>query len=223
MRNLLQIVEGINISSERTVKAGMLENDTINTQISGRLRQVIEAGKPQTLGDGSVWVTMKMYLRDIISVLVANQQFTSQERRPADQKPSPTTADQPPAEKTPSGPQYGGKPDVIYSGLIIDAGHTGIAPAMSPKIFDPEGREVYGSAAVERAFVLEHGVAGYVKGLKTAIGNDRVKGNPLIIKAEAGRKSSDLVISAEDANLLRQLDASQSFLREARVVIVIGS
>jgi hypothetical protein len=221
MRNLLQMVEGITISSERTVKAGMLENDAINTQISGRLRQVIEAAKPRTMGDGSIWVTMKMYLRDVMSILVDNQQFIIQDRRPVEQKPATASEPQttPPADE----PRYGGKADIIYTGLIIDAGRTGIAPAMSPKVLDPDGREIYGSAAVERDFVLRHGVAGYVKELTAAISNERVKGNPLIIKAQASQKSSDLIISAEDAKLLRQLDASQTFLREARVVIVIGS
>jgi len=223
MRNLLQMVEGIQISSEKTVKAGMLENDTISTQISGRLRQVMEAGKPRTMNDGSIWVTMKMYLRDIVSILVDNKQFLTQEgdvgSAPA---PKPGSAVAPPPAAT-DAITYGGKPDIIYSGLIIDAGQTGVSPAMSPKIFDPQGKEIYGSAAVEREFVLRHGVAGYVKDVKNAIGNDRVKGNPLIIKASPGQKSSDLVISAEDAALLRQLDASQTFLREARVVIVIGS
>ncbi len=213
MRNLLQMVEGINISSTRTVKAGMLQDDTINTQISGKIRQVQEAGRPKTRNDGSVWVTMKMYMRDIISILVNNQQFEFQ-KEDMFQKPKKKDGQ--------TSSQYGGEADTVYTGVIIDARGTGITPAMSPKIFNPDGKEIYGSVAVERDFVLKHGIVGYAKDLKKAENNDRVKGNPLLIKGKLDSgKSSDLVISGDDAELLMKLDATQSFLREARVLIVI--
>lgn len=226
MRNLLQVVEGIHITSTRTVKAGMLEDDTISTQISGRLKHVMEAGKPRTMNDGSVWVTMKMYMRDIISILVGNQQFglgAPPQDRPKQSiapPPEPKAEDE---KATVEGLQYGGKADIIYTGLILDASGTSLTPAMSPKVYDPDGREIYGSAAVDREFVLESGIAGYVKELEKAKKNDRVGGSPLLIRAKpASEDSSDLVISEEDARLLEKLDASQSFLREARVLIIIG-
>ncbi|MCP4753201.1 MAG: hypothetical protein GY866_20110 [Proteobacteria bacterium] len=224
MRNLLQMVEGINLTSSKTVKDGMLESDVIQTQISGKLRHVLAAGKPKKMNDGSVWMTMKMHLRDIISILVNNEQFALQSSpRPAQTKASRKQAPAPEKPKSPDDIQYGGKPDVIYSGVIIDARGTGISPAMSPKIYDGTGKEIYGSTAVERDFVLRYGVAGYVKDIKSALKNKRVKGNPLIIKANINSgKSTDLTISNKDAKLLNQLDASQTFLREARVVIVIG-
>ena len=218
MRNLLQMVEGINISSTRTVKAGMLENDTINTQINGRIRHVVEAGKPKTMSDGSIWVTMKMYLRDIVSILVDNKQF---ERGDGNMGQKPALVK--PAEKSDKkeGTKYGGKADTVYTGLIIDARGTGVAPAMSLKIYDADGKEIYGSADVERDFVLQHGIVGYVKDFKKSQQHQRVKGNPLIIKATGSKKSTDLSITNEDAALLNELDATQSFLREARVLIII--
>jgi hypothetical protein len=216
MRNLLQMVEGINISSTRTVKAGMLENDTINTQINGRIRQVIQAGRPKEMSDGSVWVTMKMYLRDIMSILIKNEQFDTQET-------SMNKAAEPKQEaKKKEGPSYGGDADTVYTGLIIDARGVGISPAMSPKVYNTEGKEIYGSAAVDRDFVLQHGIVGYVKDMTKAQQHQRVKGNPLIIKAHSSEKATDLTISNEDASLLEKLDASQSFLREARVLIIVG-
>lgn len=200
----------------------MLENDTIQTEIRGELRHVMEAGKPKKMNDGSIWVTMKMYLRDIISILVDNRQFEVGEFMTGDGDriaPSPKAPRPTPKDEI----TYGGSPDTIYTGLIVDASQTDVQPAMSPKIYDPDGSEVYGSADVEREFVLRYGVAGYVRDVKKAIGNKRVKGNPLLIKAKKSPKTSDLIISEEDAELLRALDARQTFLREARVVIVIGS
>ena len=220
MRNLLQMVEGINITSEKTVKAGMLENDVIQTQISGRLRHVQEIGKAKTMNDGSMWVTMRLFLRDIYSILVNNEQFDVQG---ADQK-RPSTTNQTTAETdTKPKSEYGGSADDIYSGLIIDARGTGITPAMAPKVFGSRGEEIYGSAAIDRDFVLKHGIVGYVKDKNSAKQHERVKGNPLMIKGKlSGSGSSDIVVSDEDAELLKKLDASQTFLREARVMIIIG-
>jgi len=215
MRNLLQIVEGINISSSKTVKAGMLENDEISTQINGRIRHVLEAGKPKSMSDGSVWVTMKMYLRDIMSILVNNEQFDIQD---AVQPKKPARE----GEVRSEGPKYGGSKDTVYTGLIIDARGTSLSPAISPKIYNADGKEIYGSAAVERDFVLQYGIVGYLKDMDKARQHDRVKGNPLIIKAGSAEKGTDLTISNEDGDLLEQLDATQSFLREARVLIIIG-
>ncbi len=215
-KNLLQMVEGINITSTSTVKAGMLEDDTIKTQISGKIKHVQEVGRPKMMNDGSVWVTMKMYMRDIVSILIDNRQFDMQGndmfQRPEKKK----------VEKK-EGSQYGGSADTVYTGVIIDARGSGITPAMSPKIYTAEGKEVYGSMAVERDFVLKYGIVGYVNDLDKAKDNERVKGNPLLIKGRPnqGSQSSDLVISDEDAELLMKLDATQSFLREARVMIVI--
>ncbi|MBU2512993.1 hypothetical protein KJ966_16765 [bacterium] len=233
-RNLLQMVEGINITSTSTVKAGMLENDEINTQISGKIKHVLEVGKPREMNDGSVWVTLKMHLQDIMSVLVNNRQFESGEQvgssnqgfiqqSASSTKAQPAPQNQPvPEADSQSDSLYGGDENTLYSGLIIDARGTGVVPAMSPKIYSPQGDEVYGSAAVDRDFVLKQGIVGYMKDLEKARENDRVKGNPLLIKASLkSGQSADLTISAEDSELLKKLDASQAFLREARVMIVL--
>ncbi|MCP4295944.1 MAG: hypothetical protein GY786_10085 [Proteobacteria bacterium] len=225
MRNLLQMVEEINITSTRTVKMGMLESDDINTQINGKLRNVQESGQPKSMNDGSIFVTMKMFMRDIRSIILGNEHFNGGSQQRTNNQQS-SEQSQGSAEKAPeksSDSIYGGDVNTQYGGLIIDARDSGVSPAMSPKIYDKNGLEVYGSAAVERDFALRSGIVGYVKGLENAQKNDRIRGNALIIKAvRSSKKSSDLVISEKDAKLLRELEANQTFLREARVIIVIG-
>lgn len=222
MRNLLQMVQDVNIDSSTTVKDGMLESDMISTQISGKLRHVQEAGEPKTMNDGSMWVTMKMYLRDIMTVLINNDQMrTGRDSN----RPIPETQPTQPAsvrEEVKKKSEYGGSPDVVYSGLIIDARGLNITPAMSPKVHDSNGVEVYGSAAIDRNFAIRYGVIAYVKDMGKAKQNDRVQGNPLILKArKTSGRSTDVTISNEDAKLLRQLEKTQSFLREARVVLIL--
>ncbi|MDT8445349.1 MAG: hypothetical protein RRB13_00465 [bacterium] len=219
-RNLLAMIEDINITSEQTVKMGMLENDTINVQIQGTIKHVSEVGKPKVASDGSTYVTMQMHLRDILSILQKNEGFELMDQE------IPSSPDLRGKGQTLEGTgevSYGGNSSTVYTGLIIDARGTGVKPAMSPKVVSQEGREIYGSAKVDREFALEYGVVGYVKSLEQAQNSERVQGNPLYIKASllGTKKQSDLKISEEDAHLLMELELSQAFLREGRVMIVL--
>ncbi len=213
-KNLLKMIQGINIDSKATVKMGMLEEDIIIEQYKGTLFNVLQEGKARFMNDDSAIVTMKMYMRDVVSILMENNhsafQQTTQVQKADPEKP-----------KTPEGSEYGGSEKTIYTGLIIDARGMKVVPAMSPKVYDNEQKEIYGSAAVERNFALQHGIVGYIKDLKKAQNNDRVKGNPLLIKAINSQKAVDLIISEKDAELLNKLNTSQTFLREARVMIVL--
>jgi len=216
-RNLLQMIEEVQIDSTQTVKMGMLENDEINLQIHGTVKNVSEVGKPKVASDGSTFVTMQMHLRDIMSILAKNEHFELMD------KEIPKTLSPAPSAPATNAPAYGGDAKTVYSGLIIDAKGLGVKPAMSPKVFNADGTEIYGSAQVDRDFALQYGIAGYVKDLAQGKGNERVKGNPLVIKAEpaGGNKGSDLKISNQDAELLKQLEQTQAFLREGRVLIVL--
>ena len=216
MRNLLQMIEETQLSSSQTVKMGMLESDVIKTEIHGSLKQVTTIGKPRELGDGAVLVTVAMYMKDIRRSLMNNDYFQTSAQPVA----KSTTEDVKP-QKASSG--YGGDTSTIYSGLILDARGTGVKPAMSPKVLDADGKEVYGSFVISRKFALQFGVAGYLKDMEKAKTNKRVVGNPLLLKASlhSSKKASDLVISAKDAKLLREATKKQTFLREARVIILL--
>lgn len=209
-RNLLELIEGINVTSSTTMRDAMIESDTVKSQVEGSLRGVRQIGRTRYFDDGSVQVTMEARLREIVpdSLIIAE-------------------GSGPPREITPPGsvPSSGTRlhPGTVYTGLVIDARGTGVTPAMAPKVLDPEGREVYGSAYVSREFVLSQGMAGYVKSMTDATGNERVQGNPAVIKAvsASGLNKADVVISQEDADTLRAISQTQTFLRESRVMIVL--
>jgi len=209
-RNLLELVKGVNLNSESTMQNAMVQDDTVRTTVEGKLHGIREVGAPKYFSDGSIQVKLEARLYEIIPTeLYAPQEGAGPRLLPP-----------------PGGPLGGGaglNPQSVYSGLIIDARGTGVAPAMSPKVFDPEGREVYGSAYVSREFAISQGMVGYLKSVDAARESDRVKGSPAVIKAvEAkGPNNADLVISKEDADALRAISQNQTFLREARVMIVL--
>jgi hypothetical protein len=206
-RNLLEAIKGINLTASTNVQGAMVANDTIQTSITGRLNGIRPIENPRYFSDGSVQVKLEANLRELLPEILYTQ-------------------DGPPREI--AGPYGSPAGSVVstggaYTGLIIDARGTGVQPAMSPKVYDPQEREVYGSAYVSREFAVSQGMVGYAKSMEQARQSDRVQGNPAVVKAvEAkGANKADLVLSQADADALRTLAQQQTFLREARVMVVL--
>jgi len=111
----------------------------------------------------------------------------------------------------------------VYTGLIFDARTLSFIPSASPKILDEDGREVYGSAYVGKDWVEKQGIVGYAKSVEEAKKNQRVAGNPLVIKAlkGTGANNRDLIILNEDARKIRDLAKNINFLDHAKVMIVV--
>ncbi len=111
----------------------------------------------------------------------------------------------------------------VYTGLIFDAQNLTFTPSASVKILDEDGREIYGSAYVSKDWADKHGIVSYVKDLAQAKANQRVAGNPLVIKAikVTGPNNKDLVISNDDARRVRDLAKHLNFLDAGKVVIIV--
>lgn len=203
-RNLLELIKGVALTSDSTVSQSMVANDAVSSSIQGELNSIRAVDRPKYFSDGSVQVKLEASLRRVIPV----ELYAGPPTELGAQAPAATSS-----VSTGSS----------YTGLVINALGLGVSPAMSPKIYDPDGREVYGSAFVSREFAISQGIVGYVKSLEAAQQSDRVKGNPAIVKAvEAkGPNKADLVLSKEDSEKLRTLSQQQTFMREARVMIVV--
>jgi len=119
-----------------------------------------------------------------------------------------------------SGPAF---PQGVVTGLIVDAQDLSFTPSAAPKIMDEDGREVYGSAYVDKEWVEKQGIVGYAKSQSDARANSRVSGNPFLVKAirVGGANNRDLILSNEDARKIRELSKNLNFLDQARVVIIV--
>jgi hypothetical protein len=206
-RNLLELIKGINLTASSNIQGAMVASDEVSTSIEGRLNGIRPVESPHYFSDGSVQVKLEANLREVVPQDLYTQSGP----------PQPIGA--------PIGSPAGAaiNPQAAYTGLIIDARGTGVQPAMSPKVYDPQNREVYGSAYVSRDFAVSQGMVGYAKSIEQASQTDRVKGNPAVIKAvkAEGANKADVVISQADADALRALAQQQTFLRDARVMIVL--
>ena len=207
LRNALETIKGIYINSSTTVKNFMVENDVITSNVSGYVKGFQQEGNPKYMSDGSVEVTMKVPL-DGIGGLSEMLLGSSIGEKPAITRFEGTKK----AEEK------------VFTGLIIDCKGLTIKPALSPRVFDETGREVYGSAYVSREWAIKNGVVGYSKTVEAAAKlSDRIGKNPGVIKAQKaqGENSTDIVISNDDAESVRSAAKNLKFLSECRVLFVI--
>jgi hypothetical protein len=202
-RNLLEISQGVQVDSMTLVKDFTVKSDIIRTSVQGVVRnaQVIDTAY---MSDGSVEVTMVMSLGGEFANVIL--------------PPPPVGMGDPsPFQMPPPGTSQ------VYTGMVIDARGLGARPAMAPKIVDESGKEIYGSAMVNREFAVQQGMVGYAKDLSAAQGNNRVTDRPVTIKAlrTSGAAKCDVVISDSDAAKLTSAAENLSFLQKCRVMVVL--
>ncbi len=201
-RNILEVVRGVRINSTTVVRDYAVESDVIMSKVEGMV-QGAEVVKKEYLSDGTVEITLQMDLRGGFSQLVLPEEI------------------QPLESITPMVPVQSSS--AVYTGLVVDARGLRARPAMSPKVLDENGQEVYGSAFVSREYAVQQGMSGYAKNVAAARTNQRVTDNPLIVKGlrVEGAGHSDIVISNADASVLRSASENLSFMKKCRVMIVV--
>ena len=209
LRQLVEIVNGVTLTSETTMSGAMFD-DVIKTQVQGVIRGAFQVGDPKYLSDTSIEVVYEVPMSGISEVVIPPGGFLDPF--------APNAAASPDAAAAAEGPTTG-----AITGLIIDCSGLGGRPAMSPQILDQNGGIVYGPSNYTREYAIKNGVAGYAKGLDAGKEDDRVKGNPLVIKAVAasGSNNVDVIIGNSDIMRIRSANSSYGILKDCRVLIVL--
>jgi hypothetical protein len=203
LRNLLESIKGVRVDSSTTVENFIVTSDIIKTQVNGIVQGATIMDK-KYMSDGSVEVTVGMKITGALAETLL-----------------PKTPPAPPTGLTGTlSPATQGQ---AYTGLIIDARGLGVRPAMAPKILNEEGKEVYGSAWINRDYAVREGMVGYLKDPVAAQANPRVTDKPLLVKAQkvTGENRVDLVISNADAAMIHGASQNLSFLEKCRVIILV--
>ncbi len=200
-RNLLEAIKGVRVDSTTTVENFMVTSDLIRTQVSGYVQGATVMDK-KYMSDGSVEVTVGMKLSGALADTLLPKSL-----------PAPPTG----LVTTP------GMAGQAFTGLIVDARGLGARPAMAPKVLNEEGKEVYGSAWINRDWAVREGMAGYLKDPVQAQQNPRVTDKPLLVKAikTAGDARVDVVISNADASMIHGAAQNLSFLEKCKVIILV--
>ncbi len=202
-RNLLEAVKGVRVDSTTLVENFMVTSDVIKTEVSGIIQGATVMDK-KYMSDGSVEVTVGMKLTGALADALL-----------------PKTPPTPPTGLT--GTLTPAAPGQVYTGLIVDARGLGVRPAMVPKILNEDGKEVYGSAWVNRDYAVREGMVGYLKDPVAAQTNPRVTDKPLMIKALKVSSDArvDIVIANADAAMIHGAAQNLSFLEKCRVIILV--
>lgn len=113
--------------------------------------------------------------------------------------------------------------NIEFSGLIIDARGLELKAALASRIFSTDGQEVYSTEFANRRYAIEIGLMGFSKDATNVNENNRVKSNPLFVKATgiSGTYGSDIKISAEDARIVHGSALNKNFFQRCRVLVII--
>jgi hypothetical protein len=211
LRNALELVKGVPVTSTTTVANSMTADDNVRTKVEGFVKG-FQFSQPHYMDDLTVEVNVQIPLDGVGDIVL------------------PATIQAQPAVKSWSwgedgkGPAPAGLKSSVYTGLVIDARGLSVLPALAPRVLEADGKELYGSANVSREWAVKYGMAGYAKSVDGARGmKDRIGDNPAVVKAvrAEGAAKTDAVLSAEDVLAVKSAAQNLKFLSEARVVFVV--
>jgi len=244
-RKLLEVTSGVRVNSTTLVRDYAVESDVIRTQVEGLVRGA-RIVKTEYLSDGTVEVTVNMLMSGASSGLTqaiyprmsgfggfpatppamypATPPAMYPATPPAGYPATPAVPATPVVPATPGVQEPAATvPSAVYTGLVVDARGIQARPAMSPKILDENGEEVYGSMHVDREYAVQQGMTGYARDLTAAQSNSRVTNNPFTVKGlkSDGPGKSNIVISNADAAHLRAASENLTFMKKCRVMVVL--
>jgi hypothetical protein len=210
MRNMVETLNGVVLSSETTVENAMMSSDVIKTRVEGIVKNFRFTSKPRYMSDGSVEVDMEMLLYGKVGdVLYSTPEFKWNVK----EQPTFQAVPNPPQEPQP------------WTGLIVDA--SGVAdaqPAMVPNILTESGDGIYGDEFVPQESAVKYGVVAYSNSVADAKARtERVGTNPLVIRAvqASGKNKADLVISDSDVETLATIADNTDVYDNCKVIIVL--
>ena len=218
LRQLIEIVNGVNVTSETTVSGAMFD-DVIKTQVQGAIRGARKVGEPKYLSDTSVEVVYEVGMSNISRALLPMA-----ERAPVLSYESKTATGTAAADAGQGGGAAAAPASGGVTGIIIDGSGLGLRPAMSPRILNQSGTVLYGPGQYDRDYAAANGVVGYAKTLGQAKADTRVQGNPLVLRgaSASGTAKTDVIISNADAGKLVSAGRSAGLLQDCRIMFVLN-
>ncbi|MBB6052693.1 hypothetical protein [Armatimonas rosea] len=225
LRNLALAIRTIPVTATTTVKSYAMESGTVETKLAALLQNARTVA--ETVGkEGITTITVEIPLYGARSVaaavlaevildprdLHANAPIPRPEARPAPRplphkRPLPLT---PPRDRGP------------FTALLVDCRGLGVQAALSPKLYDSSGHELYGPLRVDIDDAIIGGIVGYPRSVEEALKSKRAGARPLIVQALGPKGSSkvDMVLSNDDALRVIQADQQAGFLAQCRVLLL---
>lgn len=208
-RNLLEVVQGVRITSGTTVRDAQLESDVIANRVKGLLTNYFTISEKTTEEEGT-------WLSEVTLGVCVNNAAPACKGHPS---LSNALYDQ--LERTDPAQHYSsnaGTGNPNYTGLVVDLSNSDFVPLLDARIVDTTGRELYGPGHFK-------GKGGdwlhWAKSVEQARGRaDVIGASPLIVTAGNADGDAGIILSGEDAEAVFGANASTNFLSEGRVILV---
>ena len=248
-RDLLEIMEGLRLSGQTTVKDGMLQSDDIRTSITGFLRGAIKCGEKYHNDRRYGEVCMKLHIRgkgglyDVILPLIKENKIQRvAPALPTDYyKPKliPKVIGTEIVEETVQKrvPEIGGKPAtvtetvavvkqvpaVVFDGLIVDVRDFKFRPALVNTVVTAGDKVVFDPSKILSAILVERGCGGFTTdpGKAKALLESWGSKKPMIIKGVGVVKMTNAKVSPDDAAAIYLSDQKSNLLANAKVVFLL--
>lgn len=208
-RNLLEIVKGVRVDSDTKVENFMTRFDVVYSHVDGVVRGARMVG-PAVYDDksGTVEVELEIDLTGPSGVAGALE--------PALAPGRPVSA----ARLSPQVQEFFRQ----YSGLVLEAGNTGLKPSLFPKIYDENGNLLLDTRDYFQELTGSTGMTAlqYVERLDQVLSRPEFARNPLVLKVKQvkGALGTDIILSRPDADKLKWLKDGAKYLLEAGRLIV---
>jgi hypothetical protein len=252
--NLLMVVEGTTVSYDGNGKEFMSRDAELKQRIEGYVRNVailktetVEVGDQKVV---RVTVGTRMYGSEtpggaLMDKLADTEkpkqppliQIPLDKSGPAPSKPREQAAAEEDAARLARriGPASARPVDVEslpvefsqegpFTSLIVDARGYNVPQALSPKIRDLKGNQIYGSVKEKSELALIDGLVAYARTPESARRSERCGRNPLLVPAigrGGGRAMCDVIVSDEVASLIKSENERAGFLSQYRVIFVV--
>jgi len=230
-RRLAEIVNGVYVSGQTTVKECVLESDVVKTAVSGLIKGARKVHEEWNPVDGVAVVFMQIGVRGPDGVaetlyssyinaapgraLLQTVAYTLPPQMPSLAQPVPLPASQAAAKPV--------APVEVHDGLIVDARELGFQPALINRIFSTKGEALYDPSKVSQKILVEQGAGEYTNTIEKARAALEARGakSPMVVTAIGLKTMADLNVSDEDVMRIFLADQKSNFLASAKVAFVL--
>lgn len=209
-RNLAEIVQGVQVTSESSIKDLELQYDNVRTRVDTIIRGMREVDV-EYFEDGTCQVTLEMPLFGSGDSL-SDAAFLPFKDEPKTDFPQPVNV------------SVVNEPTVVnqnYTGLVIDCRGMNINCVMSPVVKNADGTKIYGHANLDYDKIIVNGMAAYASDAYDQTAKMRAGSNPIVVKAvRLDDMNANPVISVADADKILAANAHDRFLDNCAVVFI---
>lgn len=248
-RNMLEVIKGVNITSEVTIKSGLDSSEIIKSRVDGVIRGVQVISSKYDNSTKSSIVTTKLELgKDLLSALLSDPTLLSWNEKveqlwnnfnilpqalastytPKEKetilKLMEDLRDNSDAKKHLENILKSMENTSNYTGILLDISEiSNFQKALIVKLVDEKGKEIYPSNLVSKQTLTKRNTSvGYMFGIDDAKKNKRVFDNPIEIKPTSIYKSklSNIVLNKAQIEKLNSID--KNVLKNAKIILVLG-